>query len=74
MKINLVNFAGLLRLQDLVRSPATKNMEVFIRQGTQSTYRRVLGEIKRRDIYNIIVDTRPEYVDSFFRAVSFYLL
>ena len=45
-------------------------MEVYIRQGTVSTYRQVLREIKQRDIGNIIVDTKTEHVESFFRAVS----
>ncbi|XP_059353544.1 glutamate receptor ionotropic, kainate 2-like isoform X3 [Daphnia carinata] len=60
---------GLVRLQDLVRSPPTSKMEVYIRQGTVSTYRQVLREIKQRDINNIIVDTRTEHVHTFFRAV-----
>ncbi|XP_046446552.1 glutamate receptor ionotropic, kainate 2-like isoform X6 [Daphnia pulex] len=60
---------GLLRLQDLVRSPPTSKMEVHIRQGTVNTYRQVLREIKQRDINNIIVDTRTEHVHIFFRAV-----
>lgn len=62
-------FAGLLRLQDLVRAPPTSKMEVYIRQGTVNTYRQVLREIKQRDINNIIVDTRTEHVHTFFRAV-----
>ena len=61
----------MIRLQDLVRSPATSKMEVYIRQGTVSTYRQVLREIKQRDIGNIIVDTRTEHVESFFRAVRY---
>ncbi|KAK4018180.1 hypothetical protein OUZ56_000249 [Daphnia magna] len=60
---------GLLRLQDLVRSPPTSKMEVHIRQGTVNTYRQVLREIKQRDINNIIVDTRTEHVHTFFRAI-----
>lgn len=62
--------AGLLRLQDLVRAPPTSKMEVYIRQGTVNTYRQVLREIKQRDINNIIVDTKTEHVQTFFRAVS----
>ena len=59
-----------MRLQDLVRSPPTRNMEVYIRQGTRATYRQVLRQIKQRDIYNIIVDSQFDHVDAFFRAVS----
>ena len=59
----------MLRLQDLVRSPPNSKMEVYIRQGTVATYRQVLREIKQRDIGNIIVDTKTEHVEIFFRAV-----
>lgn len=69
-KFLLVLCTGLLRLQDLVRAPPTSKMEVYIRQGTVNTYRQVLREIKQRDINNIIVDTRTEHVQTFFRAVS----
>lgn len=45
-------------------------MEVYIRQATKHSYRKILREIKKRNIGNIIVDTNTEHVDSFFRAVS----
>lgn len=70
MFISLALCTGLLRLQDLVRSPPTSKMEVYIRQATVKNYRDVLREIKQRDITNFIVDTRTEHVQSFFRAVS----
>jgi ionotropic glutamate receptor len=56
---------GLLRLQDLVRSPPTSKMEVHIRQGTVNTYRQVLREIKQRDINNIISSTRGRSTSTF---------
>jgi len=42
---------------------------VYIRQATKHTYRKILREIKKRNIGNIIVDTNTEHVDAFFRAV-----
>jgi len=35
---------GLVRLQDLVRTPYTKNLELYIRQTTPENYRMVLAE------------------------------
>ena len=61
---------GLIRLQELVRSPPVKNMEVYIRQATKDTYRKILREVKKRNIGNVIVDTHTEHIDAFFRAVS----
>ena len=58
---------GLVRLQDLVRTPYTKNLELYIRQTTPENYRMVLGEIKKKDIRNIIVDTSSANMNYFFR-------
>lgn len=44
--------------------------EMYIRQATPDTYRQVLRAIRQREIYKIIVDTNPENIKSFFRAVS----
>ncbi|XP_023327652.1 glutamate receptor ionotropic, kainate 1 [Eurytemora carolleeae] len=60
---------GLIRLQDLVRSPPAKNLEVYIRQTKPSNYRTVLREIKKKEIFNIIVDTSLENIADFFRAI-----
>ncbi|XP_065574755.1 glutamate receptor ionotropic, kainate 2-like isoform X15 [Artemia franciscana] len=59
---------GLIRLQDLVRTP-TKNTEVYIRQATPSTYRHVMDELKQREMFNIIIDTKPETIQLLFRAI-----
>ncbi|XP_065574729.1 glutamate receptor ionotropic, kainate 2-like isoform X12 [Artemia franciscana] len=63
-----VNSKGLIRLQDLVRTP-TKNTEVYIRQATPSTYRHVMDELKQREMFNIIIDTKPETIQLLFRAI-----
>lgn len=58
-----------LRLQELVRSPPSKNLEIYIRQTNPSNYRTVLREIKKKDIFNIIVDTNPDNINLFFRVL-----
>ena len=58
---------GLVRLQDLVRTPYTKNLELYIRQTTPENYRMVLAEIKKKGIRNIIVDTSSANMNYFFR-------
>ena len=62
---------GLVRLQDLVRTPYTKNLELYIRQTTPDNYRMVLGEIKKKGISNIIVDTSSNNINYFFRYYIF---
>jgi len=58
---------GLIRLQELVRSPPAKNVEIYIRQTGPANYRKVLREIKSKEIYNIIVDTDRAHIQLFFR-------
>ena len=60
---------GLIRLQELVRSPPTKNIEIYIRQTNPANYRTVLREIKNKEIFNIIVDTDKEHIQLFFRTL-----
>lgn len=45
-------------------------MEFLIRQGTPVNYRQLLKEIKHKEIFNIIVDTKPENMNYFLRGVS----
>ena len=60
---------GLIRLQELVRSPPHRNVEIYIRQTNPSTYRTVLKELKNKQIYNIIVDTNQDHIKHFFRTL-----
>ncbi|XP_047500230.1 glutamate receptor ionotropic, kainate 1-like [Penaeus chinensis] len=62
---------GLIKLQELVKSPPKEHMEFLIRQGSTSNYRELLKEIKNKEIYNIIVDTKPEHMNHFLRGVPF---
>ncbi|XP_064104775.1 glutamate receptor ionotropic, kainate 2-like [Macrobrachium nipponense] len=60
---------GLIKLQELVKSPPKEHMEFLIRQGSPENYRDLLKEIKQKEIYNIIVDTKPENMNHFLRGI-----
>jgi len=47
---------------------SSRRSELFSREVTPSSYRDVLNEIKRRQIYNVIVDIK--HLPLFFRIVS----
>ncbi|XP_042204499.1 glutamate receptor ionotropic, kainate 2-like isoform X1 [Homarus americanus] len=60
---------GLVKLQELVKSPPKEHMEFLIRQGSPDNYRDLLKEIKNKEIFNIIVDTKPENMNYFLRGI-----
>nr|XP_053636465.1 glutamate receptor ionotropic, kainate 2-like isoform X4 [Cherax quadricarinatus] len=60
---------GLIKLQELVRTPSKDHMEFLIRQGSPYNYRELLKEIKQKEIFNIIVDTKPENMNHFLRGI-----
>ncbi|XP_050735258.1 glutamate receptor ionotropic, kainate 2-like isoform X5 [Eriocheir sinensis] len=60
---------GLIKLQELVKSPPREHMEFMIRQGTPENYRDLLKEVKQKEIFNIIVDTKPENMNHFLRGI-----
>lgn len=50
---------------------AVSKPDVYILQTSLASYREVLKDIKRKQIFNLVVDTNPTYISNFFRAVSF---
>ncbi|CAB3367848.1 Hypothetical predicted protein [Cloeon dipterum] len=58
---------GLIKLRELVRSE--HEVDVYLRQVTPDSYRRVLKEIKAKEIYNLVVDTRPENMQHFLKGI-----
>ncbi|KAK3923821.1 Glutamate receptor ionotropic, kainate 1 [Frankliniella fusca] len=56
---------GLMKLRDLVR----EDMELYVRQADPASYRTVLKDIKAKEIYNLIVDTRADTMRYFLREV-----
>ncbi|KAK2715932.1 hypothetical protein QYM36_010489 [Artemia franciscana] len=47
---------GLIKLQDLVRTPGPFNREVFFQQASSGSFLEILKDIKTREHYNIVVD------------------
>jgi hypothetical protein len=71
LKINLAHacvVSGLIKLRELVRNE--HDVDVYLRQVTPDSYRRVLKEIKAKEIYNLVVDTRPENMQHFLKGVN----
>ncbi|XP_034244702.1 glutamate receptor ionotropic, kainate 2-like, partial [Thrips palmi] len=56
---------GLMKLRDLVR----QDMELYVRQADPASFRTVLKDIKAKEIYNLVVDTRPDTMRHFLREV-----
>nr|XP_053653425.1 glutamate receptor ionotropic, kainate 2-like [Cherax quadricarinatus] len=60
---------GLMKLQEIIRSPPSKNVEMYIRQGHPDNYRDILKEVKHKEIFSIIVDTLPRNMRLFLRCL-----
>ncbi|XP_070509681.1 glutamate receptor ionotropic, kainate 2 [Chironomus tepperi] len=61
-------YEGVFKQQDLMKS-SERGMEVYIRQTLPETYRLVLREIRQKEIYKLIIDTNPLYINKFFRTI-----
>lgn len=57
---------GLLQLRELVRKPG---LEVHVRHADPTSYVTVLNDIKNKEIYNLIVDTRADHMDEFLQGI-----
>lgn len=57
-------------LQDMIRAPTAKPMEILLRQASPDTYKDVLREVKAKEYYNLVIDTKPENMNFFLKGVS----
>ncbi|XP_073985742.1 glutamate receptor ionotropic, kainate 2 isoform X4 [Rhodnius prolixus] len=64
-----ISAKGLFKLQELVKAPPGSRTEMYIRQAHPSSYRHVLREIRQKEIFKLIVDTNPNNMNLFFRAI-----
>ncbi|XP_063698938.1 glutamate receptor ionotropic, kainate 2 [Culicoides brevitarsis] len=60
---------GLFKQQELMKSASQTRAEMYIRQAVPETYRQVLKEIRQKEIYKLIIDTKPEHIQKLFRAI-----
>ncbi|XP_047488650.1 glutamate receptor ionotropic, kainate 2-like [Penaeus chinensis] len=58
-----------MKLQEIIRSPPDKSIEIYIRQGHPENYRDILKEVKYKEIFSVIVDTLPENMHLFLRCL-----
>ncbi|KAK4018186.1 hypothetical protein OUZ56_000254 [Daphnia magna] len=56
-------------LQDMIRAPTAKPMEILLRQASPDTYKDVLREVKAKEYYNLVIDTKPENMNFFLKGV-----
>ena len=54
----------------MIRAPTAKPMEVLLRQASPDTYKEVLKEVKAKEFYNLVIDTKPENMNFFLKGVS----
>ncbi|XP_067614406.1 glutamate receptor ionotropic, kainate 1-like [Eurosta solidaginis] len=60
---------GLFNPQNLYHSTLDMPTEMYIRQATPDSYREVLRSVRQKEIFKVIVDTKPTNINHFFRAV-----
>ncbi|XP_023214271.1 glutamate receptor ionotropic, kainate 1-like, partial [Centruroides sculpturatus] len=51
---------SLISLQELLRPPLPRELQVIFRKSNKEMFRQVLRDIKSRGIYSVIVDTKPD--------------
>jgi len=60
----------LLLLQSVIRTPASNDVDILVRQATRSTMRETLKEIDKRGFTNIFVHLSTDDTYHFLRAAS----
>ncbi|KAG1670699.1 Glutamate receptor ionotropic, kainate 1 [Nymphon striatum] len=59
----------LIKLMEVLRAPMSKKGHIMIRQGDPSNYREVLREFRKKQYYDIIIDTKPAHVHLLLREI-----
>lgn len=60
----------MIKLQQLVRPPLSKQIQFIFRKGNALSFRDVLLDVRTRGVYSLIIDTRPESLPKILHAVS----
>lgn len=58
---------GLLKIRELLRE---HKPDLYIFHADPTNFVRILNEIKNKDIYNLVVDTKAEHMKDFLKAVN----
>ena len=68
--LSLVFVKDLLLLQSIIRTPASTDVDILVRQATRSTMRETLKEIDKKGFTNIFVHLSVDDTYHLLRAVS----
>ena len=68
--VGVVFVKDLLLLQSVIRTPASTDIDILVRQATRSTMRETLKEIDKRGFSNIFVHLSVDDTYHLLRAVS----
>ncbi|XP_017488759.1 PREDICTED: glutamate receptor ionotropic, kainate 2-like, partial [Rhagoletis zephyria] len=60
---------SLIKLQQLVRPPLSKQVQFIFRKGNALSFRDVLIDVRARGVYSLIIDTRPESLPKILNAI-----
>nr|QGW50653.1 ionotropic receptor 11 [Propsilocerus akamusi] len=60
---------GVVNLKTLNRDLKAPDVDIFLKATDENSYHAVLQELKDKEIYNLIVDTNPHYMNSFLKAI-----
>ena len=69
-KNDLFLFTALISLQELIRPPVPRDLQVVFRKTSLETFRDTLKDIRSRGIFSIVVDTKPQNLRHLLQAVS----
>ncbi|KAH7645139.1 glutamate receptor [Dermatophagoides farinae] len=60
---------SLIKLQQLVKPPLSKQIQFIFRKGNALSFRDVLLDVRTRGVYSLIIDTRPESLPKILHAI-----
>ncbi|XP_055931528.1 glutamate receptor ionotropic, kainate 2-like isoform X2 [Argiope bruennichi] len=60
---------SLISLQELIRPPVKRDLQVIFRKTSVDTFRDTLKDIRSRGIFSLVVDTRPQNLPHLLQAV-----
>ncbi|XP_074042751.1 glutamate receptor ionotropic, kainate 2 isoform X4 [Leptinotarsa decemlineata] len=63
------NKKGLMKLRELVRPSRNIQLDIHLRQANPESYWSVLMDIKKKEIHNIVVDTRASNMHHFLKGI-----
>ncbi|OTF69538.1 glutamate receptor, ionotropic kainate 2-like protein [Euroglyphus maynei] len=66
---DLFTMNSLIKLQQLVKPPLSRQIQFIFRKGNALSFRDVLLDVRTRGVYSLIIDTRPESLPKILHAI-----